>query len=93
VIILFSASAGRGNLSAGLRSEQARRAGGTQAVPLPTHIKIDVDGIEAKVVAGATETLKKSGVRSLLIETNTNLQAHRSMIHALTDLGFRYDPE
>ena len=65
----------------------------TQAVPLPTHIKIDVDGIEAKVVAGAAETLKKPGVRSLLIETNTNLQEHRSMIHALTDRGFKYDPE
>jgi len=65
----------------------------TQAIPLPTHIKIDVDGIEAKVVAGAGTILKNPGIRSLLIETNTNLAEHRDMIHRLTDLGFRYDPE
>ncbi len=63
----------------------------TQAVPLPTHIKIDVDGIEPRVVAGAADTLKNPAVRSLLIETNTNLADHRHMVHALTDLGFRYD--
>ena len=65
----------------------------TQAIPIPTHIKIDVDGIEPKVIAGATAALKHSGVRSLLIEINTNLEDHRNMIHALTDLGFGYDPE
>jgi len=64
----------------------------SQAIPLPTHIKIDVDGIEAKVVAGASTILKNTGVRSLLIETNTNLAEHRGMVHALTDLGFKYDP-
>jgi hypothetical protein len=64
----------------------------SQAIPLPTHIKIDVDGIEAKVVAGAKTILKNDGVRSLLIETNTNLAEHRGMVHALTDLGFKYDP-
>lgn len=64
----------------------------SQAIPTPTHIKIDVDGIEAKVVAGANEVLKKPGVRSLLIEINTNLDEHRTMVHALTDLGFKYDP-
>jgi FkbM family methyltransferase len=65
----------------------------TQEIPLPTHIKIDVDGIEPKVIAGASAILRNMGVRSLLIETNTNLADHRSMIHALTDLGFKYDPE
>jgi FkbM family methyltransferase len=64
----------------------------SQAIPLPAHIKIDVDGIEAKVVAGAKTILTNTGVRSLLIETNTNLAEHRNMIHALTDLGFKYDP-
>ena len=51
-----------------------------------------VNGIEAKVVAGAKAILTNSGVRSLLIETNTNLAEHRNMVHALTDLGFKYDP-
>ena len=62
------------------------------SVPLPNHIKIDVDGFENKVIAGARDILKNAMIRSLLIETNPDLPAHRSMIAALTDLGFRYDP-
>lgn len=37
-------------------------------VPAPHHIKIDVDGAEALVVAGATETLRNTGLKSILIE-------------------------
>src|SRR5512139_2825437 len=62
----------------------------SQAIPAPDHIKIDVDGIEHKVVAGAKEALKN--VRSLLVEVNTNLDEHRDMVHELTGLGFKYDP-
>ncbi|MBM3529420.1 MAG: FkbM family methyltransferase [Alphaproteobacteria bacterium] len=61
-------------------------------VPVPNHIKIDVDGFEPKVIAGAGDILKNPGLRSLLIETNPNLPEHRAMVHVLTDLGFKYDP-
>jgi FkbM family methyltransferase len=61
-------------------------------VPGPTHIKIDVDGIEPKVVAGARETLKNRAVRSALIELNLNLSDHRDVVHELEGLGFRHDP-
>lgn len=37
----------------------------------PHHIKIDVDGIEDKVVAGALKTLNRPEVKSLLIELDT----------------------
>lgn len=37
-------------------------------IPFPNHIKIDVDGIEDLVVAGALSTLGDNRVRSLLIE-------------------------
>ena len=63
----------------------------TGLVPAPRHIKIDVDGIEPKVVAGARATLGDPSVRSLLIEVNTNLPDHRAMVRDLNDLGFRYD--
>ncbi|MGE5616783.1 MAG: FkbM family methyltransferase, partial [Bacillota bacterium] len=63
-----------------------------RAMPAPTHIKIDVDGFEPKVIAGARGTLAGPGVRSLLIETNQNLEDHRAMVHELESLGFRYDP-
>lgn len=36
--------------------------------PLPTHMKIDVDNIEAEIVAGAARTLSNPALRSVLIE-------------------------
>jgi hypothetical protein len=55
-------------------------------------MKIDVDGIEPKVIAGARNTLADPAVRSLLIETNQNLEDHRQMVAELNALGFRHDP-
>lgn len=39
-----------------------------QPSPFPTHIKIDVDGIEAKVIRGAARTLRDERLKSLLVE-------------------------
>jgi FkbM family methyltransferase len=39
-----------------------------QPEPFPTHIKIDVDGIEAKVIRGAARTLRDPRLKSLLVE-------------------------
>ena len=63
----------------------------SSTVPVPNHIKIDVDGFEPKVIAGAREVLKNPAIRSLLIEINLNLADHRAMIEELTGLGFKYD--
>lgn len=60
-------------------------------IPVPTHIKIDVDGIEPKVIAGAATILRDPAVRSLLIETNTNVSTHRDMVAAVAALGFKAD--
>jgi len=62
------------------------------AVPQPTHIKIDVDGFEPKVVHGAAGAVRDPRLRSLLIEVNHNLADHRAMVAELTALGFRHDP-
>ena len=59
---------------------------------MPHHIKIDVDGFEHKVIAGARAVLDNATVRSLLIETNPALDGHRTMIEELNDLGFQHDP-
>ena len=64
---------------------------GAQALPVPNHIKIDVDGFEPKVIAGARRTLGDRRVRSLLVETNGNLADHRGMVSELVARGFRYD--
>ncbi len=62
------------------------------AMPIPAHIKIDVDGFEPRVIAGARSTLADRKVRSLLIEANQNLEDHRAMVDELGALGFRFDP-
>ena len=59
-------------------------------VPVPHHIKIDVDGLEHKVFAGCRTVLKNPVVKSMLVEVNTNLDQHRKLIMDLNDLGFTY---
>ena len=62
-------------------------------VPLPDHIKIDVDGFEPKVIHGGARTLREPALKSLLIEVNPALEDHRRMIAELEQLGFSYDPK
>jgi FkbM family methyltransferase len=63
----------------------------TGSVAPPRHIKIDVDGFEPKVIAGAARVLREQSVRSLLIEVNQNLADHMEMVEELASLGFSYD--
>jgi FkbM family methyltransferase len=60
-------------------------------IPVPNHIKIDVDGIEPKIIQGARTTLANPVLRSVLIETNTNLESHRDMVDTMLAAGFGYD--
>ena len=63
------------------------------AVPLPDHIKIDVDGIEPKVIAGARRTLSDGKVKSVLIEINSKMEEHWEIIDLMLGLGFDYAQE
>jgi FkbM family methyltransferase len=65
---------------------------GSGALPIPQHIKIDVDGFEPKVIAGARATLRERAVKSLLVETNPALEDHRAMVGEIESFGFRHDP-
>ncbi|HET7091219.1 MAG TPA: FkbM family methyltransferase [Anaerolineae bacterium] len=42
------------------------------APPFPNHIKIDVDGIENRIIRGAKKTLADRRLKSLLVELNTD---------------------
>jgi FkbM family methyltransferase len=66
-------------------------AGGT--IPAPTYIKIDVDGLEHKVIKGAENTLRNPLVKSLLIEINSHLPEHRAIVDQLSQFGFTHDAE
>lgn len=82
----MSASFAQGSIAATL--DELVESG---AVPVPHHIKIDVDGFEPKVVAGAVRTLGQAAVRSVLVEVNRALDDHRALVAQLQSLGFRYD--
>jgi FkbM family methyltransferase len=62
-------------------------------IPVPSHIKIDVDGIEHKVISGAARTLANPGLRSVLVELNTNLDEHWSIVDLMLGHGFSYSEE
>jgi FkbM family methyltransferase len=61
-----------------------------RAIPVPNHIKIDVDGIEHKVVRGAQRTLADPAVRSVLVEINTALDEHWEIVDVMLGHGFDY---
>lgn len=66
---------------------------GTVGLTPPTHIKIDVDSIEDRILAGAGNTLRGPSVRSVLVELGTHNDDQRAQaahIGAFMDaLGFR----
>ena len=57
-------------------------------LPAPNHIKIDVDGIEMKVLAGAAKTLANSGLRSVMVEAG-GLKMEHELRELTTGYGLR----
>ncbi len=57
-------------------------------VDFPTHIKIDVDGIEPKIIRGAQSTLSNKKLKSLSIEINEALPEHLEILDNIKSHGF-----
>ena len=55
-----------------------------KVVPQPTHIKIDVDGIESKVIEGGINTIKNC--KTMLVEVE-----NMEIVNMITKLGFEID--
>ncbi len=64
-----------------------------KSISVPNFIKIDVDGLEHKVIEGSINTLKNPKVRSVLIEIDTKLDEHVHIINTLESIGFKYNKE
>ena len=62
-------------------------------VPVPNHVKIDVDGIEPRIVRGARNTFTDRRVKSVLIEVDTNDEDHWNMVDLMLELGFDYEKD
>ena len=58
--------------------------------PLPTHVKIDVDGTEAQIIRGGRELLSSPAVQSMIVEIEGDLRSPRNqeIIGLVTELGF-----
>ncbi len=55
----------------------------------PDHLKIDVDGIEPKIIQGAKETLKNPKLKSILIEFNEKLPEDLDTSKTIQNYGFK----
>jgi len=59
--------------------------------PFPNYMKIDVDGIEEKVIAGAMETLKDERFKSVLVELDkSNKKELNGVFDMLKSSGLKY---
>ncbi len=58
--------------------------------PLPTHVKMDVDGIEADILRGGRRTLSAGTMCSMLIEMEGDLDSprNRELFAVMAELGF-----
>jgi len=57
---------------------------------IPNYIKIDVDGLEAKIIEGGADTLSNNNCRSILIELNESLNEDIKIINTLNNFGLKY---
>jgi FkbM family methyltransferase len=59
-------------------------------VPVPDHIKIDVDGLEHQVVEGCRKTLENPALKTVLVEIDFTSPHADWTIDFMTSLGWKY---
>jgi len=59
----------------------------------PHHIKIDVDGLEHRVVEGMLATLQRPELKTVLIEINFDNPKNLLIVDRMAELGWRYSWE
>lgn len=63
------------------------------AVPVPNHIKVDVDGFEWKVLAGASRTIMRPEVKSVLVETDFAIEESVETIRFMSERGWYFSED
>ena len=59
--------------------------------PSPNYLKIDVDGIEHKIISSGKNVFANKNLKSVLIEVNPERNEDRGIIEVLQNAGFVYD--
>ena len=59
-------------------------------IPFPDHIKIDVDGIEAKVVEGCWDIINSEKLKTILIEIDHRIPSCLEIIDKMLSAGWTY---
>lgn len=57
-------------------------------LPIPNHIKIDVDGTEYEILEGSERTLRQPELRSILLEVNEERECMKEIVDLLDKNGF-----
>lgn len=63
------------------------------AIPQPDHIKIDVDGLEHRVVSGAWKTISTPNLKSILIEIDHRIPSCNQIVDRMKAAGWRHSME
>jgi FkbM family methyltransferase len=61
-----------------------------QGLPVPDHIKIDVDGLEHRVIGGMMKTLQQPGLKTVMAEINFDTPENLKAVDRICELGWRY---
>ncbi len=59
----------------------------------PDHIKIDVDGLEHRVIAGAHNTLRDPRVKTVLIELDHAIEQSHYILEMMQRIGWKYSED
>lgn len=62
-------------------------------LPVPDHIKIDVDGLEHKVIQGMAGVLRSPKLKTVLVEINFDSAANLNVIDEMNALGWKFSWE
>ncbi len=61
-----------------------------EGLPVPHHIKIDVDGLEHRVIDGMLETLQQPELKTILIEINFDNPRNLEIIDQFASMGWHF---
>lgn len=61
-----------------------------EGLPVPDHIKVDVDGLEHRLFRGMEKTLRDPGLKTVLAEINFDSAKNLELIEWMESLGWRY---